>query len=249
MRDLTNDPVEREALFRRILASLDPESLRQLLSGEQTLDAVGAAVDAGRFAVDEADRYMTELAVQTKEQRGLATMEQLIEFLRIADPDFRAGSETYAVLSESEGGELSRKDCITDLYAFDDEDTGIAFDRTAASFLNLRRDQTGGIGNARVDPLLRAAIEITDDPKSRESTWVTPTSGSDLCGGDIHRCGRSRSAYSELAPTAAGVALSIWWVGRARRCRRRGIPVEIRVVGRQKSGGPASPAGGAFDRS
>jgi SNF2 family DNA or RNA helicase len=46
--DLAKDPVQREALFRRILASLDPESLRDLFSGARDLDYVGEAVEQGR---------------------------------------------------------------------------------------------------------------------------------------------------------------------------------------------------------
>lgn len=171
VRDLSADPVQREALFRRILASLDAEALRDILTGEESLDAVGAAVDAGRHAVDEADRYMQDLAANTSEHRGRATMEHLINFLRIADPDLsNVGNRVYAVLTEAEGGELRQVRREAYVYRFDDEDDEVVFDRTAASYLGLRRDQTGGLGHARVDPILRASIDLGGEAKARCSS-------------------------------------------------------------------------------
>ena len=186
--DLSADPAEREALFRRILASLDPEALREILSGEESLDAVGAAVDAGRHAVDEADKYMQDLAAKTGEHRGRATMAHLLKFVQAADPDFKkAGTQVYAVLTEADGGELHQVRREADVYRFDDGDDSIVFDRTAASYLGLRRDQTGGLGHARVDPLLRAAIDIGEEAKARSSSWVVPVStiSNDVQPGDI----------------------------------------------------------------
>lgn len=173
--DLSADPTEREALFRRILASLDPDALREMFSGEIGLEAVGAAVEAGRRAVDEADRSMQELAAQTTERRGLATMKRLVQFIKSADPSFKkSGSRLYAVLSEGDGGELRQDQRETDVMQFEGDDEQLVFDRTAASYLGLRRNQTGGIGNSQVDPLIRAAIDLSSEAKSRTSTWVAP---------------------------------------------------------------------------
>lgn len=175
VRDLSADVTEREALFRRILASLDPEALRVILSGEQSLDAIGAAVDAGRQAVEEADRYMRELAANTSEERGRATMARVLQFLQVAEPDFKEdGRRVYAVLTEGEGGELHQDRREASVYRFAGEDEGVVFDRTAASYLGLRRDQTGGLGHPRVDPLLRAAIDLGEEAKARSSAWVAP---------------------------------------------------------------------------
>lgn len=188
VRDLTADPLEREALFRRILASLDPDALREILSGAQDLDAVGAAVDAGRHAVNEADKYMQELSARTNELRGRASMDQLIQFLRTADSAFkRQGDRTYAVLSETEGGELHHTQKRADVFRFDGDDEDVIFDRTAASYLGLRRDGTGGLGHHRVDPLLRAAVELIGDSKARMSAWLAPAAGSpaDIAAGDV----------------------------------------------------------------
>jgi superfamily II DNA or RNA helicase len=175
VRDLSADPVEREALFRRILVSLDPDALREMFSGERDLDAVGAAVDAGRQAVDDADRYMQELAAPTRERRGRATMGHLLDFLRSADATFkRTGTTLFAVLAEDDGGELRQVQRDTDLYQFDGDEEKLVFDRTAASYLVLRRNETGGIGNAQVDPLIRAAVDLAGEGKARSSAWVTP---------------------------------------------------------------------------
>jgi nucleotide-binding universal stress UspA family protein len=173
--DLSNDPAEREALFRRILASLEPDLLRELFSGEETLDAVGAAVEAGRRAVNEVDDYMLELKAQTTERHGRATMERLIQFLKLAEGDLTVvGSRLYAVLTEVDGGELRQVQRTADVYSFGLEDECIVFDRTASSYLGLRRDQTGGLGHALVDPLIRSAIDLTSEHKPRSSTWVAP---------------------------------------------------------------------------
>jgi superfamily II DNA or RNA helicase len=188
VRDLSADPIEREALFRRILASLDPDALREIFSGEIGLEAVGAAVEAGRRAVDEADRYMQELAAHTTERRGRATMARLVEFVKTADPHFkRVGSRLYAVLTETDGGELRQDQKETDVFQFDGDDEQLVFDRTAASYLGLRRNQTGGLGNTLVDPLIRAALDLAGEPKSRSSTWVVPNGAlpTELHPGDI----------------------------------------------------------------
>jgi superfamily II DNA or RNA helicase len=187
VRDLSADPIEREALFRRILASLDPDSLREILSGEIGLEAVGAAVEAGRKAVDEADRYMRELAAQTSERRGKASMARLVDFLEWADPSFkRVGSRLYAVVMEADGGELRQVEREADVYQFEGDET-LVFDRTAASYLGLRRSQTGGLGNPQVDPLIRVALDLSGEPKSRTSTWVAPNGDlpMDIRAGDI----------------------------------------------------------------
>jgi superfamily II DNA or RNA helicase len=188
VRDLSADPIEREALFRRILASLDPDALREIFSGEIGLEAVGAAVEAGRRAVDEADRYMQELAAQTTERRGRASMTRLVEFVKAADPHFKkTGSRLYAVLTESEGGELRQDQRETDVFQFDGDEEQLVFDRTAASYLGLRRNQTGGLGNTFVDPLIRAAVDLAGEPKARSSTWIVPhgTLPDELQAGDI----------------------------------------------------------------
>lgn len=188
VRDLSSDPIEREALFRRILASLDPDSLREMFSGEIGLEAVGAAVEAGRQAVDEADRYMRELAAHTSERHGRSTMARLTAFLRDAHSDFKkVGSKVYAVLTETDGGELRQDERDTDIYQFESDEEQLVFDRTAASYLGLRRSQTGGIGNPQVDPLIRAAIELAGEEKSKTSAWVAPqdTLPSEIKSGDI----------------------------------------------------------------
>jgi hypothetical protein len=173
--DLSSDPVEREALFRRILASMDPDSLREMFSGEIGLEAVGAAVEAGRIAVDEADTYMRELAARTTERHGRSTMARLTAFLRDAHPEFKKiGSRVYAVVTETDDGELRQDERETDIYQFESDEEQLVFDRTAASYLGLRRSQTGGIGNPQIDPLIRAAIELSGEEKSKTSTWVAP---------------------------------------------------------------------------
>jgi superfamily II DNA or RNA helicase len=216
VRDLSADVVEREALFRRILASLDPDRLREMLSGEIGLEAVGAAVEAGRKAVDEADKYMRDLAAQTSERRGKATMAHLVQFLRTADPGFgTVGNKVYAVVAETSGGELRQDFRQADVFQFEGEDE-LVFDRTAASYLGLRRNQTGGLGNSQVDPLIRAAIDLSGEPKSRMSTWVIPGSElpSDLQPSDLlyfaFEAGQNSDEFAEPTLRAWRVRRNEW---------------------------------------
>lgn len=186
VRDLSEDPEQREAYFRRILASLDQDMLRSLLSGEADLDAVGAVVDAGRRAVEEADHAMQALAALTPGERGRARMEHLLRFLKTADVGLEViGQETYSILTEAQDGELEQIRCEAPLYQFPDEDGDIVFDRTAASYLGRSRDQTGGLGHPQVDAPIRSAMHIGDDAKARCSTWVTLGSHFDAKPGDV----------------------------------------------------------------
>lgn len=172
--DLAADPAERESLFRRILASLDAERLRAILAGEQGIDEVGAAVEAGRLAVEEADREMNAVAAGTHEQRGRAETDHLLRFLAVADDTLRqTGEETYAVVVEDDGGELRAVERRAVRYSVDQFEEPLVFDRVAASYLGLRRAQTGGLGHPAVDPLIRTAIDVQpESEKQKTSTWL-----------------------------------------------------------------------------
>jgi hypothetical protein len=103
-------------------------------------------------------------------------MARLVEFLEAAEPGFiKVGSQLFAVLTEADGGELRQEERRTDTFRFEGEDEELVFDRTAASYLGLRRLQTGGLGNPQVDPLIRAAVDLGGEAKSRSSTWVAPS--------------------------------------------------------------------------
>jgi hypothetical protein len=172
--DLSADPTEREALFRRILASMDPDRLREIFAGSVELDEVGAAVDAGRRAVEQVDSDLTALTAVTGERRGHAETTHLLSFLRNAeinlDPVRR---EVFAVVVEGDDGELRPQEQWAEFLQVDDFDEPLVFDRTAASYLGLRRQQTGGIGHAAVDPILRSAADIQPEiDKARSSTWL-----------------------------------------------------------------------------
>jgi superfamily II DNA or RNA helicase len=172
--DLSADPTEREALFRRILASMDPDRLRDILSGERGMDEVGAAVDEGRRAVEEADRQMSALTISTQEQRGLAETGHLLQFLRGADISLqKVRDEVFAVVSEADSGELKSVEKTAAVYSMEGFDTDLVFDRVAASYLGLRRVQTGGIGHPTVDALLWSSVSMQpESEKARSATWL-----------------------------------------------------------------------------
>lgn len=174
VRDLSADPSEREALFRRILASLNPEQLRDIMAGDKDIDEVGAAIDAGRRAVEEVDRDMRQIATQADGERGRARTEHLLEFLSKADIGLRrTGERTYATLTEVSDGEFLRTECRSDEFEADDWDESLTFDRIAAAYLQLRRPQTGGLGHPFIEAVLRAAIDLSPElEKARVSTWV-----------------------------------------------------------------------------
>jgi superfamily II DNA/RNA helicase len=173
--DLSADPTEREALFRRILASLDPDRLRNIFAGDRTLDDVGAAVDEGRRAVEEADREMQTMAAVTHEQRGRAELQHLLRFLQTAEADLvPVRQEVFAVVVEDDAGVLQAVQKTADVLALDLWTEPLVFDRVAASYLGLRRHQTGGFGHPAIDPIVRTAADIQPDAeKARSSTWLS----------------------------------------------------------------------------
>lgn len=199
VRDLSADPSEREAYFRRILASLRPEDLRELFTGERDLDEVGAAVDEGRRIVAEADSDMRQLAASAEGSQGRARLDHLFAFLRDAGARLEVtGSRVYAVLTEVQDGQLERVSRSADVYRLDGDDEPLIFDRVAAAYLQLARDQTGGLGHIAVDALLRGSIDVTTDlEKPKVSAWlVSPIWPAPLQPGDIV-CFELEAAVSE----------------------------------------------------
>ena len=214
--DLSADPTERESLFRRILASLDPDRLREIFAGERGLDDVGAAVDEGRRAVEDADREMGSMAAVTREQRGRAETRHLIAFLQAADVPFHAvRREVFATVIEGDDGELQSLEQAADLYSLDGWDEPIVFDRVAASYLNMRRDQTGGVGHPAIDSLIRTAVDVQPDmEKARASTWLARKESfpEELKPGSIAYL-EAVGEFAEGSPTTFRLAGRVWYDG------------------------------------
>ena len=176
--DLSADPSEREALFRRILASLNPERLRELFAGERDLDEVGAAVDEGRRVVAEADQDIQRISADAEGKQGRARTEHLLRFLDDAGAHLETvGRRTYGIFTEVEDGQLARIERMADLYRLEEHDAPVVFDRVAAAYLQLSRDETGGVGHPSVEALLRASIDMTTElEKAKVSTWIASAS-------------------------------------------------------------------------
>jgi len=176
VRDLSADPAEREALFRRILASMNAEYLRDIMAGDRDLDEIGHAIDEGRRAVEEVDRDMRQIATEAVGEQGRARMAHLLKFLHTADIKLAASQtpRTYATLTEIADGEFQRSERQAEAFTAEDWDEPLVFDRTAAAYLQLRRNQTGGLGHPAIDPVLRACLELTPElEKARVSAWIT----------------------------------------------------------------------------
>ena len=82
--DLTEDEAQRAQYFRRIMAGIPLETLRELYGGDigDEGEAIGRAVDAGKAHVDQVDAELRRHRVaELPEDRGRATMAHLIELL------------------------------------------------------------------------------------------------------------------------------------------------------------------------
>ena len=167
---LAQDPETRTQYFRRILGGIPLESLRELFSGQRPGDdAIAAAVEAGKQAVEQVDAELQRHRVQlTVEERGRATMPKLVHLLEASDKIKQINrAVTYTRIrfdearQEFEAREVS---CPCYRIKHGDGNAGIdwvVFDREAAAKSHeVTRDRTGGINH----PLIGLALASLKTP-------------------------------------------------------------------------------------
>lgn len=102
VHDLTDSEAKRDEYFRRIMAGIPLEKLRELFSGEVSNDevAIGEAVEAGKRHVRQVDAELRHNRVEFRDERGKAEMEHLVELLKV--PKMITEEESYVEYNKVE---------------------------------------------------------------------------------------------------------------------------------------------------
>ena len=172
---LTEYETKQDEYFRRIMAGIPLEILRNLFSSQITDDAaIGAAVEAGRNHVKQVDAELRRHRVeQLSDEKGLATMEHLVTLLEdsgkitatrglVKYNEVRYDPDTDSFRSEE-------KEAIR-YYINDDQmqNRWVVFDREAAALSpDVSRRESGGINHPIIAcalQSLRTAENIEDMP-------------------------------------------------------------------------------------
>ncbi len=171
---LADDPNQRAEYFRRILAGIPLERLRELFSGQRgDDDAIAEAVLAGKRAVQDVDNELQQHRVQlTTEDKGRATMEKLALLLESADKIRRIRKDlNYTRIKFDPAAQhfiAEEVACPCYRIHHGDGDAGIdwvVFDREAAAKSSeVTRNRTGGINH----PLISLALASLRTPANAE---------------------------------------------------------------------------------
>ena len=170
--DLTEDEAQQAQYFRRIMAGIPLETLRELFGGDigDESEAIGRAVDAGKAHVDQVDAELRRHRVaELPEDRGRATMEHLIELLeRSGKVERTSESVAYSQVEfddESQGFRAVRKSARR--FSVKDGRRGaperwMVFDRDAATRApSVARENSGGIDH----PIVAIALQSIRTPE------------------------------------------------------------------------------------
>ena len=177
--DLTEDEAKKAEYFRRIMAGIPLETLRDLYSGQiDDETAIGKAVEAGKQQVEQVDVELRRHRVtELPDTKGRASMKHLVELLE------KSGTVTKSrgMVNYQEVNYDPIKDCFQAAnrrairYLINDErrkekniNHWVVFDRTAAAKApKVGRDQSGGINHPLIAcalQTLRTAEHIEDMP-------------------------------------------------------------------------------------
>ena len=176
--DLAESETQREEYFRRIMAGIPLEILRDLFSGQISDDAaIGDAVEKGKKNVEQVDAELRSHRVtQLPDEKGRATMEHLVELLEESDKITKLNASVdYNQVSYDPGtdsfisarGQASR-------YQIEDgrrrtKHSWVVFNREAAALSpEVSRGESGGINHpiiALALQTLRTAQNIEDIPR------------------------------------------------------------------------------------
>jgi superfamily II DNA or RNA helicase len=167
---LAQDPEVRTQYFRRILAGIPLETLRTLFSGERgDDDAVAAAVEEGKRAVDLVDEELRQHRVQlTAEDQGRATMARLVQLLlsgakiRKINKSVKFTRVMFNPDTEAFFSEELERPCYRINHGSPNAGVDwVVFDREAAAgSAEVTKERTGGINH----PLIALALRTLRTP-------------------------------------------------------------------------------------
>ena len=176
VKDLKESETQREEHFRRIMAGIPLEILRNLFSGQIAGDsAIGEAVEAGKQHVEQVDAELLRHRVnQLPDERGRASMKHLVELLEESGKiKATKGLVNYNEVRYDPGTDSFRsekKEAIR--YRINDnqmQNRWVVFDREAAALSpDVSRDESGGINHPIIAialQTLRTAQDIEDIPR------------------------------------------------------------------------------------
>jgi len=171
--DLTQDEAQKAQYFRRIMAGIPLEKLRELYGGDvgDESEAIGRAVDAGKAHVDQVDTELRRHRVaELPEDRGRAKMQHLTELLERAGKIAKSkGSVEYSQVEfDEESKEFQAVKKSARQFSIRDgrENHGggwLVFDREAASRApSVPRKKSGGIDH----PIVAIALQSIRTPEA-----------------------------------------------------------------------------------
>ena len=170
--DLTDDERLRGQYFRRIMAGIPLDMLRELFGGNVSdqNEAIGRAVDKGRQHVDQIDKELRDLRVQKlPEEKGRAEMRHLVELLKLSkkikekDSKIKYTRVEFDDKSESFRGVSG----FAEQFEFKDgqpnsSNKWVVFDREAAArATEVGKQNSGGIDH----PIVSLALQSLRTPK------------------------------------------------------------------------------------
>ena len=179
VNDLAMSEAKKTEYFRRIMAGIPLEKLRDLYSGQIDDDAaIGEAVQAGKQQVDQVDEELLRHRVtELPDEKGKASMEHLVKLLEKSEKVTKSkGIVKYQEISYDPINDcFQAKDRRAIRYLINDErrkekniNYWVVFDRTAAAKSpKVGRDQSGGINHPLIAcalQTLRTAENIEDMP-------------------------------------------------------------------------------------
>lgn len=170
--DLTEDEAQQAQYFRRIMAGIPLETLRELFGGDigDEGEVIGRAVEAGKAYVDQVDAELRRHRVtEMPEDRGRATMDHLIELLERSGRVERT-SESVAyqqVAFDDESQEFRAVSKSAKRFVVKDgrrraPERWMVFDREAATRApSVTRENSGGIDH----PIVAIALQSIRTPE------------------------------------------------------------------------------------
>ena len=170
--DLTEDEAQQAQYFRRIMAGIPLNTLRELYGGDirDEGEAIGRAVDAGKAHVDQVDAELRRHRIaRLPEDRGRATMQHLVELLERSKSIERTSRRVQykQIAFDDESQEFrsvskSAKQFVVKDGPRNTPENRMVFDREAATLAaTAARVNSGGIDH----PLVAVALRFIRTPE------------------------------------------------------------------------------------